>query len=337
MMKKKNDYSCIYSIDQVSKWRVKLEEIYGVKLSDYEVHSIFEKYNVQKKIVNKGGRDLKFYNKSNIVDLINGGYIKKEIEQIKNGRNYLKNLRKLPSGNQISEPSNEPQKRNGRYVIINNTQPETFEDWADYKNGENDMEIYSDYLINNVYQFENKINKIKNNKIMSKRIIKESELCQIIEESVKRALYESMVNENDLEEGVWDNLKSGFKGAFGGDVERAKQGIEKGANAVKNFGSRVKQGATDMYNNTKQGVQNAYNNAAKGVNQRVDAFKANYQASQNVDKINGVISTLRELQNNGVISGAKTNATIAELERCLNMGMKGMKGRAQQVTNKIGK
>ena len=167
---------------------------------------------------------------------------------------------------------------------------------------------------------------------MAKFVITESQLRQIIEESVN-----NIINENEIEEGFWDNIKSGFNGAFGGDVERAKQGVQKGAGAVRDFGSRMKQGVSDMYSNAKQGVQNAYNNVANGVDQRVNAFKANYQAGQNADKINSVINTLKELQNSGVISGKKTNATIAELERCLNMSMKGMRGRAQQVTNKIGK
>lgn len=167
---------------------------------------------------------------------------------------------------------------------------------------------------------------------MAKFVITESQLRQIVEESVN-----SILNENEIEEGFWDNIKSGFSGAFGGDVERAKQGVQKGVGAVKDFGSRMKQGASDMYNNAKQGVQNAYNNVANGVGQRVDAFKANYQAGQNADKINSVISTLKELQASGVISGEKTNATIAQLERYLKMGMKGMRGRAQQVTNRIGK
>lgn len=167
---------------------------------------------------------------------------------------------------------------------------------------------------------------------MAKIRITESQLRQIVEESVSK-----IINENEIEEGVWDNIKSGFKGAFGGDAERAKQGVQRGVGAVKDFGSKMKQGVSDMYSNAKQGVQNAYNNVSDGVGQRVNAFKANYKAGQNADKINGVISTLKELQNSGVISGKKTNATIAELERCLNMSMKGMRGRAQQVTNKIGK
>lgn len=156
---------------------------------------------------------------------------------------------------------------------------------------------------------------------MAKFIITESQLRQIVEESVN-----SIISENEIEESFLGNIKSGLGSAFGGDVKRAKQGIQRGADAVMDFGSRM-----------KQGVQNTYNNVAKGVGQRVDAFKANYQAGQNADKINGVISTLKELQNSGVISGKKTSATIAELERCLKLGMKGMRGRAQQVTDRIGK
>jgi hypothetical protein len=172
---------------------------------------------------------------------------------------------------------------------------------------------------------------------MAKIRITESQLRQIVEESVNSIINESYINENEIEEGVWDNIKSGFKGAFGADAQRAGGAIKGAVNNVKNAAQRFGQGVQNTYNNAVQGVQNGYENVKKGVGQRVDAFKANYQAGQNADKINGVISTLEELQASGVISGPKTNATIAELKKCLDMGIKGMNGRAQKVVNKIGK
>lgn len=52
-------------------------------------------------------------------------------------------------------------KRNGRHFFIKNEPNKQKEkDEASYKNGENDMEEYSNYLINNTYQNESLIRKI---------------------------------------------------------------------------------------------------------------------------------------------------------------------------------
>jgi hypothetical protein len=75
--------------------------------------------------------------------------------------------------------------------IINNNvigNDNSSDDGCEYKNNENDMEKYSEYLINNVY--ENKMNKN-----MAKVKITENKLKQIIMESVKRALNESYDDE----------------------------------------------------------------------------------------------------------------------------------------------
>ena len=171
-------------IKQVGSWKKLFNEKYNSNLTISDVHNIFEKYRVPFSYSERGGCQIKYYDTNSVEDLMYDGTIKREIEQITRGKQFANRLEKLPAGKSIPVPSNEPKKRNGRYVIVNNNQPKTIEDGADYKNGENDMETYSDYLINNVYQFENKIKNI------TKRIIKESELKQIVESCVRNILNE---------------------------------------------------------------------------------------------------------------------------------------------------
>lgn len=181
---------------------------------------------------------------------------------------------------------------------------------------------------------QNKVNKIKNN--MSKIVLNENDLKAIINESVAKVINEAIQN-GELDEGFWSNISQGFKGALGGDVKNATTKLQNGFNRAKEMGQNAMNTVRNAGQKVAGAAQNAYSNVQKGVNQRVNAFKANYAAGQNADKINNVIATLRELQQAKVISGAKTNATIDELERLLNMGMKGMRGRATQASNRIGR
>ena len=153
---------------------------------------------------------------------------------------------------------------------------------------------------------------------------------------MERKINEAIQN-GELDEGFWQNISQGIKGAFGNDAQRVGASVKNGINNAKEMGGRAVNAVKNAGQQVAGAAQNAYNNTKKGVNQRVDAFKANYAAGKNADKINNVISTLRELQQAKVISGAKTNATIDELERLLQMGMKGMRGRATQASNRIGK
>ena len=91
------------------------------------------------------------------------GHIKKEIDNIIKSKKAFSGLHKLPVS--YSKPPEEGSekivKRGRRNVILPNKPIETTNDDSDveYRNGENDMEKYSDYLINNAYQFEGKQNK----------------------------------------------------------------------------------------------------------------------------------------------------------------------------------
>lgn len=137
--------------------------MYDVNLDVNDVHNIFEKFGIWFKIVNINNTDIKFYNKSDIVNLINSGHIKKEIDKIIEGRKHYSGLRKLPVSysNPPDENSEKIVKRGRKNIILPNKPIETTNDESDaeYRNGENDMKKYSDYLINNVYQFEGKQNK----------------------------------------------------------------------------------------------------------------------------------------------------------------------------------
>ena len=72
-----------------------------------------------------------------------------------------------------------------RYYPKNNDN--TTEDEYDYPNGENDMEKYSNYLINNVYEGKRNMNKIT---------INENDIKQMVNESVRKILKESYNNPN---------------------------------------------------------------------------------------------------------------------------------------------
>ena len=167
---------------------------------------------------------------------------------------------------------------------------------------------------------------------MGKFIIKESTLREVVEEAVRQHL-----TENDMEEGLGKSIWNGITGAFGGDAKRVGNAMKSAGEGIKNTANRVAQGAKNAYDNVAQGAKNAYDNVSNGVNTRVNAFKQNYQANQYAEKIQDAISTLRELQQKGIISGRKTGMALDELERCLRMGTKGRNGRATQATNRIGK
>lgn len=126
----------------------------------------------------------------------------------------------------------------------------------------------------------------------------ESELRQIIEESINEAMQD---------EGFWGNLGSGIKNAFGGDAQRIGQSAQRAAQAVGRGAQKVGQAVQQGAQNVQQGAQN-----------RWDAAKAGYKASQNNDKIDRIIKDLTELQSSGVLHG---NA----MTQAINVLMKNLK------------
>lgn len=149
-----------YKLDQASKWRNILNDRYNINLGISDVHDIFQKLGVFSKEKNFDDANIKFYDKDKIENLISNGEIKREIDTLLNNRKKYSGLRKLPVS-YSTPPKEGPEKilkRGRRNFILQNKPIEKNTDDLDieYNNGENDMEAYSNYLINNVYQFEGK-------------------------------------------------------------------------------------------------------------------------------------------------------------------------------------
>lgn len=185
----------IKELEQPKKWKKKFNQIYGVNLDEEDIHRLFEKFGINFKTSVQGGVNIRFYDKQQVIGLINSGRLKREIETIMRNRKVFSGLRKLPVSysNPPDESSEKVVKRGRRNIILPNKPIETTNDDLDveYRNGENDMEKYSEYLINNVYQFESKGNNIRN---IGKGVIKESKLRQIIKEAIKHVLNEEEWN-----------------------------------------------------------------------------------------------------------------------------------------------
>lgn len=143
-------------------------------------------------------------------------------------------------------------------------------------------------------------------------------------ESEFRAMVEETVNEALQDEGLWSNLKAGAKNAFGGDASRMGQAARGAANSIKrgvqNIGNKLQQTA----NNVQQGVQ-----------KRADAWKAGAQANANNEKLNDVVKKLQELQNSGVLHGAKTDQAIKTLIYQIGMLTRGNNSTASAYRNRI--
>lgn len=146
----------------------------------------------------------------------------------------------------------------------------------------------------------------------------ESELQNIIEESVRRVIAENMEDE-----GFFGDLWKAGKNAFGGDVNRAKA-------AAQQTGANIRNGIQNGYNNVKQGVQNGYNNVRQGVQKRANAFGASMNASKNQRYAENAVKALQQLQqmttyNNDPVFGpnSKTGQAVAQTLRMLNGALKG--------------
>lgn len=135
----------------------------------------------------------------------------------------------------------------------------------------------------------------------------ESELQNIIEESVRRVIAENMEDE-----GFFGDLWNAGKNAFGGDVNRAKA-------AAQQTGANI-----------RNGIQNGYNNVRQGVQKRANAFGASMNASKNQRYAENAIKALQQLQqmttyNNDPVFGpnSKTGQAVAQTLKMLNGAIKG--------------
>ena len=157
------NFDDIKELEQPKKWKKKFNQMYNTDLDEADIHRLFEKFSINFKTSKQGGVDIRFYDKQQVMGLINSGRLKREIESIMRNRKAFSGLRKLPVSysNPPDENSEKVVKRGRRNIILPNKPIETTNDDSDveYRNGENDMESYSDYLINHVYQFEGNQNK----------------------------------------------------------------------------------------------------------------------------------------------------------------------------------
>ena len=125
-------------------------------------------------------------------------------------------------------------------------------------------------------------------------------------ESEFRAMVQETINEALQDEGLWSNFKAGAKNAFGGDVSRMGQAARGAANSIK-----------------------------RGVQKRADAWKAGAQANANNEKLNDIVKKLQDLQNSGILHGAKTDQAIATLIYQIGMLTRGNNANASAYRNRI--
>ena len=166
----------MYQIPSTKK-RVKVDtclkyinKIFNSKLDAYDLHSIFEELNIGYGTCEFNGKAIKFYNKNEVENYLNSGVIGSKVRKIMSYRIPTKQEIKQDTIKGVPIPRFKP--------IEQEVEPQ-----PEYRNHENDMEKYSEYLINNVYE-----NKISKN--MAKIRITENKLKQIINESVRRILKE---------------------------------------------------------------------------------------------------------------------------------------------------
>ena len=132
-------------------WRKKINNLFGCNLSDSDIHSIFEENNIPKysKIIN--GHRIIYYKKSDVEVILYNGKLKNEINNIRTFRNTP-----TPEKIQTYAPLKPSKNLTAQFSGINISKKDDDSDGLVYKNHENDMEKYSDYLINNNYMYENK-------------------------------------------------------------------------------------------------------------------------------------------------------------------------------------
>ena len=136
--------------------------------------------------------------------------------------------------------------------------------------------------------------------------------------SVVRKMIIEEIENGQLDEGFMDNLRSGWnalRGTFGGDANKVQQAGSRAGQAVRGAAQRAGQAVRGAAQGVKQYGQN-----------RMNAFKGQYNASQNINKINNLMSTLDELQQSGVLSGPQMSQAIADIKKQLQGAISRNKG-----------
>ena len=162
---------------------------------------------------------------------------------------------------------------------------------------------------------------------MSKVILNENELKAIINESVKKVLYEA-VQSGEIDEGRVGNffrsLVGGTKDAVGGDIESAKNAVGK-----------AWQGAKDAAGEVWQGAKDVAGNVAKGVQKRATVFNNSFKANQAYQKIMDIRQDIDDVLNSGIITGEKSIAALKNAKRCLQTLAASRKGVNSKANKRI--
>ena len=147
---------------------------------------------------------------------------------------------------------------------------------------------------------------------------------QQITEAELRAVVRNMIIEEiengQLDEGFMDTLRSGWgalKGTFGGDANRMQQGAANAGRAAGGLANRAIQAGKDAAGRVGKAVSGAAQNVGQYAQDRANAFKGQYNASQNINKINNLLSNIDELQQSGVLSGPQMEQAIAVIKKQL--------------------
>ncbi len=173
-------FSDLKQYAQVQSFKSRLNKKYNCNLDNGDLHYIFEKLNIPFSMMNVRGMNVKYYKRDAVIDAFYRGLLTKEIENLTHNRektNIHPTFQTPGYGKSIVVNTG------NRYYPKNNDN--TTEDEYNYTNGENDMEKYSNYLINNVYEGKRNMNKIT---------INENDIKALVLESVKKLLKESYHN-----------------------------------------------------------------------------------------------------------------------------------------------
>lgn len=134
----------------------------------------------------------------------------------------------------------------------------------------------------------------------------ESELQNIIEESVRRVIAENMEDEFNRRD-VWNGIK-GIGRRFNKRAispakqrtrkfgEKLQQGINGAKDTIVGTYDKAKGAVGDAYNDAKTAVSNTYDRAKKDINGYKQTFDQEMNISQNTRYIDNAIKALQQLQ-----------------------------------------
>ena len=161
----------------------------------------------------------------------------------------------------------------------------------------------SEFSMGNYY-INNNMQENKNIKMKKQIKLTESDLQNIIKESVNQILRE---REENLEEGLWDTAKS-FMGQYG------KRGAQKAQEMGQAAGEKMKQG----YNNMKQNVQNTYNNVKNDIQQTARNARQDSSMKEMQKAFNNFKNAVNIYRQNGGQTTRQLNSYLSAIDKMIN-------------------